>query len=237
MRRARSIRGGLALAALAGALASGPARAYPLDGFESTGIFRLEVQRMIQLGQAKGTRRPAGELLPLERVDLRLAQRPDLELPAPDPELTASVKRLLGAAVGRYGIALLDLSDPAHPRYAEWQGDVHQNPGSVGKLVVALAIFQALADAHPDDVLARERILRETIITADAFSVYDHHTVPKWNPETHTLYRQPIQIGDAASLWIYLDWMMSPSSNSATASAKAPFSKRARPRWKCRSAS
>ena len=51
----------------------------------------------------------------------------------------------------------------AVPRYAEWNGGVRQNPGSVGKLLVALAIFQALADAWPDDIPARERVLRETL--------------------------------------------------------------------------
>ncbi len=52
-------------------------------------------------------------------------------------------------------LAVLDLSDPAKPRYAEHRGDHRQNVGSVGKLVVALALFQALADLYPDDIEAR----------------------------------------------------------------------------------
>jgi hypothetical protein len=191
------------------------ARAYPLDGYESTGIFRLEAQRLVQVGKAKGKKRPPGELLPLEKVDLRLLDRRDLTLPAADPALTAVVKRLLGAEAGRYGIALLDLSDLDRPRYAEWHGNQHQNPGSVGKILVALGIFQALADMYPDDIDARKRILRETTITADIFSVYDHHTVRMYDPKTKTLFRRPIKEGDQASLWTFLDWMMSPSSNSA----------------------
>jgi hypothetical protein len=202
-------------AALLGLFLPGRSPAYPLDGYESTGIMRLEVQRLIQVGEAQGRKRPPGELLPLEKVDLRLVDRPDLTLPAPDPKLTATLKRLVGPEVGRYGIGLLDLSDLDRPRYAEWHGNQHQNPGSVGKLMVALAIFQALADAHPDDIEARRRVLRDTVITADIFSVYDHHTVPKWNPETRTQRREPIHEGDRASMWTYLDWMMSPSSNSA----------------------
>jgi len=193
----------------------GRAPGYPLDGYESTGIFRLEAQRLVQLGKAQGTPRPPGELLPLEMVDLRLLDRPDLQLPPPDPKLTAELKRLIGPDVERYGIALFDLSDLANPRYAEWHGDQHQNPGSVGKLLVALGIFQALADSYPDDVEARRSILRNTIITADIFSVYDHHTVQMYNPEKGTLVKRPIREGDQASLWTYLDWMMSPSSNSA----------------------
>ncbi|MBW2363157.1 MAG: peptidoglycan-binding protein [Deltaproteobacteria bacterium] len=205
-----------ALFALPTALAPGRAAAYPLDGYEYTGIHRLEVQRLVQTGQATGGRkRPSGELLPMEKVQLRLLQHRDLELPPPDPQLTAEVKRLLGAQASRYGIGLLDLSDLANIRYAEWNGKQHQNPGSVGKILVALAIYQALADIYPDDIAARERVLRDTMITADIFSVYDHHTVQKHDPETGRLWRAPIQQGDRATLWTYIDWMMSPSSNSA----------------------
>ena len=64
----------------------GRSLAYPLDGYESTGIGRLLHQRLIQEGEIKGKKRPSGELLPLARVDLRLLDHPDLELPAPDPK-------------------------------------------------------------------------------------------------------------------------------------------------------
>jgi hypothetical protein len=189
--------------------------AYPLDGYESTGIKRLDIQRMVQEGVAKGKKRPSGELLTLDKVDLRLLDHPNFELPAPDPALTARVKKLIGPDVGRYGISLLDLSDISNPRYAEYNGNQKQNPGSVGKIVVALGIFQALADAHPDDIEARKRVLREAMITADEFSVYDHHTVRIWDAANNRQIRRPIQKGDTASLYTYLDWMMSPSSNSA----------------------
>jgi len=196
-------------------VAPGIVAAYPLDGYESTGIGRLLYQRMIQEGEIPGTKRPSGELLPLSMVQLRLLDRPDFVLPPSDPALTARLKKLIGSDVDRYGISLLDLTDRANPRYAEWQGHQKQNPGSVGKILVALGIFQALADAHPDDIEARINVLRNAMITADEYSVYDHHTVPIWNPETRTIRKRPIQKGDTASLWTYLDWMMSPSSNSA----------------------
>jgi hypothetical protein len=211
-RRAAPLAGLLCLCLL---VIPGRAPAYPLDGYESTGIGRLLHQRLIQEGEIKGKKRPSGELLPLAMVDLRLLDHPDLELPPPDPKLTAKLVKLIGPEADRYGMTLLDLSDMANPRYAEWNGHQRQNPGSVGKILVALAIFQALADTYPDDVEARRRVLREATITADIFSVYDHHTVRFWNPETRTVTSRPIQKGDTASLWTYLDWMMSPSSNSA----------------------
>ncbi len=192
-----------------------PAGAYPLDGYETTGIGRLEAQRLIQTGEMPGRKRPPGELLPLSMVDLRLLEDREMELPPSDSKLTARLEKLLGPNADRYGMALLDLSDLEHPRYAEWNGHQHQNPGSVGKLMVSLAIFQALADLYPNDIAARKNILRTTMITADIFSVSDHHIVPFWNPETQTVSKRPIKQGDTASLWTYLDWMMSPSSNSA----------------------
>ena len=193
------------------------AGAYPLDGYEKTGIGRVEAQRLVQIGEKPGKKRPSGELLPLEMVDLRLLEHREMELPEPDPKLTARLKKLLGPEADRYGMTLLDLSDLENPRYAEWNGHQRQNPGSVGKIMVALAIFQALADIYPDDIAARENVLRTSMITADIFSVSDHHSVPFWNPETRTVSKRPIKQGDTASLWTYLDWMMSPSSNSAAA--------------------
>jgi len=198
-------------------LGAGPARAYPLDGYESTGIARLLHQRAVQEGRIEGRKRPPGELLPLAQVDLRLLDRPQLAIPPPDPALTATVRRLLGSEADRYGLALLDLSDRDRPRYAVHNGAQRQNPGSVGKILVALAIFQALADVYPDDIEARRRVLRESRIVADEFSVYDHHTVRFYDPHTRVLERRPLRKGDSASMWTYLDWMMSPSSNSAAA--------------------
>ena len=197
------------------ALQSSLIGAYPLDGYESTGIGRLEAQRLVQEGKKPGKKRPSGELLPLSKVNLRLLNQPDFRLPKADPVLTEQIKKMLGIEVDRYGIALLDLSDPDHPRYAEWNGNQHQNPGSVGKILVALGVFQALADIYPDDIEARRRVLREAMITADDFSKYDHHTVRLWDEATGEITRRPIEPGDRASLYVYLDWMMSPSSNSA----------------------
>ena len=87
--------------------------------------------------------------------------------------------------------------------------------GSVGKIVVALALFQALADVYPNDIAARQRVLKTAVVTADGFSQYDSHTVRMFNVETKGLTRRAIQVGDKATLWEFVDWMMSPSSNSA----------------------
>jgi hypothetical protein len=195
--------------------ASTTASAYPLDGYESTGISRLLHQRWVQEGKIDGKKRPSGELMPLEMIRLKMQERDSFRLPPADSQLSAAMKKLLGQHANRYGVALLDLSDPEQPRYAQWNGTLRQNVGSVGKLLVALGILQALADVYPNDIEARQKVLREAMIVADGFSVYDHHSVRMFDAQTETLTRRPLHEGDTASMWTYLDWMMSPSSNSA----------------------
>jgi hypothetical protein len=209
-----------ALALLTLMLAAQAARAYPIDGFEATGIARLEAYRLVQEGKVQGRKLPKGALLPSAAIQLRLADRPDFEIPPADPALSAKLRALLGGDAPRYGVVLLDVSDPAQPRLAEHNPDVAQNPGSVGKLMVALAWFQALADRYPDDLEARRRLLRETQVVADAFIQSDHHTVPFWKPGDTRVVQRRIAQGDRASLWTYLDWMASSSSNAAASMAQ-----------------
>jgi hypothetical protein len=204
----------LVLAIALCALAAPAVFAYPLDGYASTGIRRLEAARLATEGKLQDVRQPPGAMLGLQEVDLRLAGQ-SFDLPEPDPEFTAGVVDLLGGTMEGYGLAVLDVSDPKRPRYAEHRGGYLQNVGSVGKLLAALAVFQALADTYPSDIDARRRVLRTTVVTADGFSQSDHHTVRIFDPASRNLVRRVIRVGDKASLWEYLDWMISPSSNSA----------------------
>jgi len=198
-------------------LASTPALlvAYPLDGYEETGIRRVEGARRANEGLALGGVQPPGALLTTEQVDLRLLNYPDLRLPPADPGFTAQIRALLEEHANAYGIAVLDLTDPDNPVYAEHRGDYRQNVGSVGKIISATGLFQALADTWPEDLEKRARILRETVITADDFAHSDHHTVRFFDVEANILTRRILQDGDQGSLWEYLDWMLSVSSNSA----------------------
>jgi hypothetical protein len=207
---------GAAALLLAGCLTGpGDLNAYPLDGYEETGIRRVEGARLANEGEALGGTQPPGALLSTEQVDLRLLDYPDMQLPPPDPDFTAKVTALLGEHKNAYGIVVLDVTDPDRPLFAEYRGDYRQNVGSVGKLLVALGLFQALADAWPDDLERRKQVLHDTVITADDFAHSDHHTVRFFDVETRELTRRTIQDGDQGSLWEYLDWMLSVSSNSA----------------------
>jgi hypothetical protein len=189
--------------------------AYPLDGYGFTGISRLEGYRLAMEGKVRAPKQPPGALLSIDAVDLRLQDKTDFEIPAAETEFVDQLQNLLGAEADRYALAVLDLSDIEQPRYAEHRGSERANPGSVGKILIALGIFQALADAYPDTIDARLSIFRNTQVTADEFIQSDHHVVPLWQPGDSRVRYPKIQIGDQASLWTYLDWMLSASSNAA----------------------
>jgi len=196
-------------------LAFNPVLAYPIDAYDVTGIGRLYVAQEVQDDRHAGTKLPRGGLLTLPEVDLRLVDHKDMQLPSVDPGFTSEMVRLLGDAADRYSISVLDLSDLDHPRYAEHQGTETANPGSVGKILVVLSVFQLLADIYPNDLKARHRLLKETQITADEFVISDHHTVRLWDRANQQLNQRQLRPGDTGSLWEFLDWMMSASSNAA----------------------
>lgn len=198
-----------------GMLSSLAAMAYPLYDSDELGIRRLEATRFAQEGLIRGRKRLPGELLSRNQVDLRLPNRPDLQIPPADKQFTREILKLLGNKADRYSVSVLDLTDPEHPVYAEHNDQVRRSPGSVGKLVGALGFFQALADVYPGDPKRRIDFLRDTWITTDEFIVHDHHKVRLWEPEKHTLSIRPLRIGDRGSLWDFLDWMLSASSNAA----------------------
>ena len=109
---------------------------YPMDAYEQTGILRLEAYRLAQTGEVKGRILPPGGRLGIDDVQLRLTDYPDFEIPAPDSELSASILEMLGEDADGYAISVLDITDPAKPRYAAHNPEQNQNPGSVGKLMV-----------------------------------------------------------------------------------------------------
>jgi hypothetical protein len=207
----------IALVFALGALLTGAVTvgAYPLDGYEYTGISRLEGFRLAQEGKVRGRKLPVGGLLTLEEVEIRLTDRKDFEIPPENPTFQSQIRKLLGREANRYGVAVLDLTDIDNPRYAGHRDEARLNPGSVGKILVGLGLFQALAEAYPDDPQARHKILRTAQVTADEFILSDHHKIPLWEPGDSRIRYRPLQKGDTANLYTYLDWMFSASSNAA----------------------
>jgi hypothetical protein len=124
-----------------GLIGAAPCGSYPLDGYEYTGIARLEAYRLAMEGKVRAPKQPAGALLPTREVDLRLQAKADFEVPAADAEFAAQVQTFLGDEADRYAVAVLDLTNTEQPRYAEHRSTARANPGSVGKILIALGIF------------------------------------------------------------------------------------------------
>ncbi len=195
------------------------AAAYPLDGFEATGIRRLRAFQKILAGEWTGSLRlPPGGSLGADGVRLRLVGRPDLDLgpgTARDPVLQAGLEAIFAARDPSYRVALLDITHPENPRFAALRAEDGYVPGSVGKLLVMAAVFHQIRLRFPDQPEERGRFLRQTMVTADAFTGTDHHRVPIVDEIRQRVEYRPVQPGDRMNLWEWLDHMISPSSNSA----------------------
>lgn len=191
------------------------AGAYPLDAHERTGIERLQGY-YFALHTPRGKQNIVpGARLKSSEITLGLLGK-TFYLPAkPDVNYSTRIKNMLGKNASRYGIAVLDITNPQDILFAAHNENAVFTPGSVGKIVVALAVMQKLADIYPNDIAMRERILRETKIVADDFILSDTHDVPFWNLEEGRLSFRPLAVGDSANLWSYLDYMLSASSNAA----------------------
>jgi len=209
----------------AGALAAGlllltpsVVESYPLDGYEGTGIRRLRAFELARSGRMAGPQLPPGALLDSEEVRLRLVGvadsfRIDEDTPR-DPYLQRGLERIFGNRDPNYSIALLEITDPARPRYAALRETRRYQPGSIGKLAVLAGLFADLAQAHPDTA-RRLQILRETPVTGGPFVPTDHHRVPIVDLEAGEVAFRVIREDDRFSLWEWADHMVSPSANAA----------------------
>jgi len=194
-----------------------PLAAYPLDSAKRTGIRRLAGYQLAQEGKVKGPKIPPGGLWGEARIQLRLMNNRDFDVTPDtphDPALQTKLESILGGRNLSYGIALLDISDPLHPRYAAVRETDKLLPGSVGKLCVATGFMGALRKSYPESA-AREKFLRSTIRTADGFVNTDGKTVPFYEDGWPAVVNRRINIGDKFSLWEWLDHMLSMSSNAA----------------------
>jgi len=187
-------------------VAAAPLYSYPLDGAQRTGIRRLA-------GYQKFMKLPQGATQSGDLIKLHLTGEVNLDVR--DPYLQSGLDRMFATRDPSYNIAVLDITDPAKPAYASIRADQKRIPGSVGKLLVATGVFGALQRKFPNDTAARERYLKETIITADSFVHRDGKTVPFYEPGAAKITNRRLEIGDKFSFYEWLDHMLSQSSNAA----------------------
>ena len=193
------------------------AAAYPVDvdGCARTGIRRLTGTANAQTSKVHPKLAP-GALLGTNEIRLPLVGTPGAkwDYGAEDPVLQAAIESIFGPRDPSYGVAVIDITDPNAIAWAGHREGLHQYPGSVGKVLCMTALFDGLRRAFPAPA-DRERILRDTIVIADAWSVGDSHKVPVFNPETGFSKSRPIVAGDSFTLAEWVDHMVSASANSA----------------------
>lgn len=203
------------LAVLLAVVAAGSARAYPIDGVTRTGVRRLIGTANAQASPSH-SKLPPGALLTTAEIRLDLAGAPCTrwDLGAKDPVLQAALESIFATRDPSYGIAVIDITDPAAIAWAGHNERMHQYPGSVGKILCMTALFDGLRRAFPK-IEDRERILRETLVVAGAWETGDSHRVPLLNVETGFAKSRSIVAGDVFTLAEWVDHAVSASANSA----------------------
>lgn len=193
---------------------------YPIDGFERTGIRRLLRLERIQKGeiQSNGAALPAGALSSYEDIRLNLPSRAGDSLGGllvADPEFQQEVNGLFRGLDRSYSIALLDISDPDHLRYAQRNALSGYQPGSVGKIAVLNGLFHQLALLYPDSWEKRTELLRTRSVKAGVWGLTDEHTIPIYNPEDNRFVKRRVIASDVFTLYEWTDHMLSVSNNGA----------------------
>ena len=193
-----------------------PLASYPVDGYRDSGIRRLELLRLRLGGELKGAVPVEGGRKSIRDIRLHLAGEESLSsFPEPDRELQREVQGLFRNRNDSYSLALLDITPGRAPRFAALRSRRSYQPGSVGKLAVAVGFFTELSSLYRNSTESRRDLLRTHQVVADSWIQYDHHNVPLFDPETHKASSRPIREGDIFSLYEWLDHMLSASSNAA----------------------
>ena len=195
--------------------------AYPIDGYFTTGIRRLLYLQKVESGEIKGKKVIPGARKTMEEVQLNLygtAQGNMLhELPAIDPELQEELEKIFPRLDASYSLALMEITPGKPVRYAGHKENKGYQPGSVGKLAVLTAIFCELENIYPNSFEKRRELLKNRMITGGDFAVYDHHTVPIFDPATNKRVKRRVTQKDVFSLYEWIDHMVSVSNNGAAA--------------------
>ena len=210
----------LLLTALFICLFASSAPSYPIDGYSSTNIRRLEYLQRVIDGKLKGTKPIAGAMKSIDDICLTLMNRMGDSLdsiPPADPELQKSINSLFPRMNENYSFALLDVTQGRPVRYAGRKETSGYQPGSVGKLAVLVGFFTELAKIYPDSFGLRLDLLCTKEVRGGVWAMSDEHTVTIFNTQTEAIKRRTVVANDVFLLYEWLDYMMSVSNNGAAA--------------------
>lgn len=191
---------------------------YPIDGYIETGIRRLARLQLIVDGQLKEPKPVPGAMKSIEDIQLNLLGDRGAtldQLPQPDESLQNAINALFPGLSQSYSVAVLDITPNKPIRYAQRKSTTQYQPGSVGKIAVAHAMFNELQKLYPDSFEDRQDLLRTKMVRAGRWAMSDHHTVPFYDPRTGVFFKRTVQESDVFSLYEWLDHMLSVSNNGA----------------------
>ena len=216
MKRARWIISGAALLLFVLFIPERSAEAYPiLGGVELTDIRRLVRLQRMDSAQLVRTL-PWGGRHGIDYVRLNLMDRPlDSNLVSRSAELEEELEGLIPNRGRAYSLAIMDITPGREPRYLERNAELGYQPGSVGKLAVITALMCELENVYVDDVEKRWELLRRKVVRGGRFAVYDHHTIPNYDPETDKYYRSRVNEAHEFTVYEWIDHMLSVSNNGA----------------------
>lgn len=190
--------------------------AYPIDGFTKTGIKRLYRIEKMYKDSISNNQIPFGAYKSMASVTLNLASRKKDSVSTLLIEDNAFAKNINALFPGSgYSAAVLDMSNPKKLKYAGYRENIGYQPGSVGKIMVLLAVFDQLQKLCPDSWSQRVTYLRDIRVTSRYWGLGDHHTVPIYNIETDKFTKRQVIASDEFSLYEWLDHMVSVSNNGA----------------------
>lgn len=190
--------------------------AYPVwGGLEKTDIRRLiRLQRMDSAQFVKTL--PYGARYALPYVKLNLMGRTiDSNLMPSDPALEAELEKLIPNGGRAYSLAIMDITPGRAPRYVERNANATYQPGSVGKLAVVTALMCELENVFVDSIQHRWNLLKSRVVKGGPFAVYDHHTIPDYDPETERYSRPRVNQQHEFTIYEWIDHMLSVSNNGA----------------------
>jgi hypothetical protein len=191
---------------------------YPIDGYQNTGIKRLKRLQLSVSGDLPDAGLPPGAYKSINDIKLNLLSRKKDStgmILKPDADLQKKIDALFPRLDKSYSVTILDITDPANLRYAQQNESRGYQPGSVGKLVVASAMFNQLAKIYPNSWEKRTDLLKNKSVKAGNWALYDEHTVPIFNTETNKLVKRQVVASDVFSLYEWTDHMLSVSNNGA----------------------
>lgn len=189
-------------------------QAYPLDGYIYTKIPRLVYHYNLLQDSIRSSTIKHGAKLGYDEIQLTL-EKSSPEWPKEDAKMRQALAGIFSRLEPQYSISVMDLTDPNNLKFAGIREEVGYQPGSVGKIAIAVGLFRELERAYGDDWVEIIGVLQNPQVHGGPWVISDHHTIPLYDIEKDEYSRRQVIPKDVFSLYTWLDHMFSKSNNAA----------------------